>query len=94
MANELMAKANELLLVTLVEEVDGLHAGVLFIADLQLVELTEQIDQLLHHLHAILAKPARTHTHRALKSIVHHFTFFKKNICCVGFSVTFQLDRN
>lgn len=66
MANELMAKANELLLVTLVEEVDGLHAGVLFIADLQLVELTEQIDQLLHHLHAILAKPARTHTHTEL----------------------------
>lgn len=66
MANELMANANEPLLVTLVQEVDGLHACVLLIADLQLVELAEQIDQLLHHLHAILAKPAcmhaRTHT--------------------------------
>lgn len=46
---------------TLVEEVDGLHAGVLLIADLQLMELTKQIDQLLHHLHPILTETTQTH---------------------------------
>lgn len=43
--------------VTLVQEVDGFHAGVLLVADLQLVELAEQIDQPLHQLHAILTEP-------------------------------------
>lgn len=46
---------------TLVEEVDGLHAGIFLIADLQLMELTEQIDQLLHHLHPILTETTHTH---------------------------------
>jgi len=41
---------------TLVEEVDGLHAGVLLVADLQLVELAKQINQPLHHLHAIFTE--------------------------------------
>ena len=43
--------------VTLVEEVDGFQAGVLLVADLQLVELAEEADEPLHHLHAVLAKP-------------------------------------
>ena len=43
--------------LTLVEEVDGFHAGVLLVADLQLVELAEQIDQPLHHLHTLLTEP-------------------------------------
>jgi len=54
---------------TLVEEVDGLHAGVLLIADLQLVELTEQIYQFLHHLHPILTETTHTHTHT-----IHQYT--------------------
>ena len=43
--------------ITLVEEVDGFHAGVLLVADLQLVELAEQIDQPLHHFHTLLTEP-------------------------------------
>lgn len=42
---------------TLVEEVDSFHAGIFFVADLQLVELAEKIYKLLHNLHPILAKP-------------------------------------
>lgn len=42
--------------ITLVEEVDGFHTGILLITDLQLVKLAEQIYQPLHHLHAVLAE--------------------------------------
>lgn len=48
--------------LTLVEEVDGLHAGVLLVADLQLVELAEQVDQPLHHLHPVLAEAEGSET--------------------------------
>lgn len=50
------------LVVTLVEEVDGFHTGVLLITDLQLVKLAEQIYQPLHHLHAILAEAEESDT--------------------------------
>lgn len=42
--------------VTLVKEVDGFHTGILLITDLQLVKLSEQIYQPLHHLHAVLTE--------------------------------------
>lgn len=50
---------------TLIKEVDGLHAGIFLIADLQLMELTEQIDQLLHHLHPILTETTHTNNYRS-----------------------------
>lgn len=43
-------------LVTLVEEVDGFHTGVLLITDLQLVKFAKEIYQSLHHLHAVLTE--------------------------------------
>ena len=42
---------------TLVQEVDGFHAGIFLIADLQLVELAEKINELLHNLHSVLTEP-------------------------------------
>ena len=54
--------------ITLVEEVDGFHAGILLVADLQLVELAEQIDQPLHHLHTLLTEPG---THRENRQNTH-----------------------
>lgn len=42
--------------VTLVEEVDGFHTGVLLVTDLQLVELAKQIYQPLHDFHPVLAE--------------------------------------
>lgn len=44
------------LFVTLIQEVDGFHAGVLLIADLQLIKLTIEINQPLHHFHAVLTE--------------------------------------
>lgn len=41
---------------TLVQEVDGFHAGVLLIADLQLIKLAIEINQPLHHFHAVLTE--------------------------------------
>lgn len=59
---------------TLVEEVDGLHACILLIADLQLMELTKQIDQLLHHLHPILTETTQTH-HSSVNYRFHDIIF-------------------
>lgn len=55
-------------IVTLVEEVDGFHTGVLLVADLQLVELAKQIYQPLHHLHAILTEAEESDTDSQLCS--------------------------
>ncbi len=48
--------------VTLVEEVDGFHAGIFLVADLQLVKLAKQINQPLHHLHAVLTEAKESDT--------------------------------
>lgn len=44
--------------VTLVEEVDGFHTGILLITDLQLVELAKQIYQPLHDFHPVFTEAA------------------------------------
>lgn len=48
--------------VTLVEEVDGFHTGILFITDLQLVELAKQIYQPLHDFHPVLTEAEESDT--------------------------------
>lgn len=78
---------------TLVEEVDGLHAGIFLIADLQLMELTEQIDQLLHHLHPILTETTHTHTHNP--SVNYRFHSWPHScIKKVPFLSTALIDQN
>lgn len=52
--------------VTLVEEVDGFHTGILFIADLQLVELAKQIYQPLHDFHPILTEAEELDTNLSI----------------------------
>lgn len=48
--------------ITLVEEVDGFHTGILLIADLQLMELAKQIYQPLHDFHTILTEAEESDT--------------------------------
>lgn len=49
--------------LTLVQEVDGFHARVLLVADLQLVEFAKEVDQPLHHLHPLFTEPAAQRSH-------------------------------
>lgn len=51
---------------TLVEEVDGFHAGIFLVANIQLMELVEQINQPLHYIHSIFAKPGRIDRNRVI----------------------------